>query len=78
MEFAYDDKTKLGGSGTATIYINDKSVGSVKIDKTEFAVFSADETANVGLDMETMTVTDYTVETSKFNGKIDKVTINLK
>jgi len=78
MDFAYDDKTKMGGSGTATIFINDKNVGSAKIEKTEFSIFSADETANVGLDMESMTVTDYTTETSKFTGKIDKVTISLK
>jgi len=78
MDFAYDDKTKMGGSGTATIYINDKKVGSVKVDKTEFSIFSADETANIGLDMESMTVTDYDTESSKFNGKIDKVVISLK
>jgi len=78
MDFAYDDKTKMGGSGTATIYINDKKVGSVKVDRTEFSIFSADETANVGLDMESMTVTDYDTESSKFNGKIDKVVISLK
>jgi len=40
--------------------------------------FSGDETANVGLDKVTMVTDDYDIETSRFNAKIDKVTINLK
>ena len=71
-------RKKPGAGGTATLYIDGKSVGSTKVAKTEFAVFSADETAGVGVDTETPVSDDYDRATSKFTGKIDKVTINLK
>ena len=77
MDFAYDGGTP-GAGGTATISINGKKVGSVRVDKTEPNVFSADETANVGMDKETPVSEDYTAKTSKFTGSIDKVTITVK
>jgi len=78
MAFAYDGGDKPGAGGTATLYINDKAVGSGKIAATEFSIFSADETAGVGLDMETPVSDAYNRDTSKFTAKIDKVTITLK
>ncbi len=78
MEFAYQGGKKPGAGGTANLYINGKSVGSAEVKKTEFAVFSADETAGVGVDAETPVSDEYTRATSKFTGSIDKVTINLK
>lgn len=77
LAFAYKGK-KPGMGGTATLYINGKSVGTGEIKQTEFAIFSADETAGVGVDAETPVSEDYTRASSKFTGKIDKVTINLK
>jgi len=77
MDFAYEGE-KPGQGGTVTLYVNDKKVGSGKVEKTEPSMFSADETCNVGIDMETMVTTDYNLETSKFNGKIEKVTISQK
>ena len=59
MDFAYDGGEKPGAGGTATLYVNGKSVGSRKVPKTQFAVFSADETAGVGIDMETTVSEDY-------------------
>ena len=58
--------------------INGKRVGSSRVDKTQFAMWSADEIANVGADRETPVSRQYTGETSTFTGKIDKVTIALK
>lgn len=78
LDFAYDGEPKLGGGGTATLSINGKRVGAGRIDKTEFAIWSLDETANVGIDRETPVSPDYTEETSKFSGKIHKVKITLK
>ena len=78
MEFDYDGKPKLGAGGTVTFSINGKKAGSGRIAKTQFAVFSADETANVGVDRETSVSPDYDEETSRFTGKINKVTIRLK
>jgi len=77
MDFAYDGG-KPGSGGTVTLFINDKSVGTVKVAQTEFSIYSADETAGVGVDAETPVSEDYTRASSKFTGTIDKVTINLK
>lgn len=77
MDFAYDGG-KLGAGGTATLYVDGKSAGSVKVPQTQFAVFSADETAGVGIDAETPVTEDYTAASNGFTGSIDKVTINLK
>jgi len=46
--------------------------------KASPALFSADETAGVGVDAETPVSDSYTSTTGKFTGSIDKVTINLK
>jgi len=78
MDFAYDGGDKPGAGGTATLYINGKSVGSAKIPATEFSIFSGDETAGVGEDPETTVSDNYDRAGSKFTGKIDKVTITLK
>lgn len=77
MSFAYDGG-KPGAGGTASLYINGKATGSAKVERTEFAVFSADETAGVGVDAETPVSEDYTRANSEFTGTIDKVTITLK
>ena len=77
MDFACDGG-KPGSGGTATLFINGKQVGTARVEKTEANVFSADETANVGIDKETMVTDDYDRESSEFTGKIDKVTITLK
>ena len=77
LDFAYKGK-KPGMGGTATLYINGKSVGTGEIKQTEFAIFSADETAGVGVDAETPVSEDYNRAGSKFTGTIDKVTISLK
>jgi arylsulfatase len=77
LDFAYNGG-KPGAGGTATLYVNETSVGSTKLNKTEPGIFSADETANVGRDKETMVSNDYSLESSKFNGKIERVVINLK
>ena len=78
MDFAYDGGEKPGAGGTATLYINGQSVGSTKVEQTEFSVFSADESAGVGMDRETPVSEEYDRNSSKFTGKIGRVTINLK
>ena len=78
MDFAYEGGDKPGAGGTATLFINGKSVGSAKIEATEFSIFSADETASVGVDFETPVTPDYDRASSEFTGKIDQVTITLK
>jgi arylsulfatase len=69
---------KPGAGGTATLYVDGESVGSVEVPKTQLAIFSADETAGVGLDPETAVSDDYQAHASEFSGDIEQVTINLK
>ena len=56
----------------------DQQVGTGQVEKTQFAIWSADETANVGMDRETPVSSDYTEENSRFTGQIDSVTITVK
>jgi arylsulfatase len=74
MDFAYEGGR--GGGGTVTLSVDGKQVGTGKIPKTQPNIYSADETAGVGVDMETPVTDDYTLESSKFTGSIGKVTIN--
>ncbi|MCG6536295.1 MAG: sulfatase-like hydrolase/transferase, partial [Syntrophales bacterium LBB04] len=78
MEFAYDGGG-VGKGGTATLFVNGKKVAGGRIERTQAAMFSADEGTDVGEDGETPVVEDYGVPAPyKFTGKIDKVTIELK
>jgi arylsulfatase A-like enzyme len=49
FEFAYDGGG-VGKGGTGTLYLNDKKVGEGRIGRTQPMIFSADETADVGID----------------------------
>ncbi len=79
FEFDYDGGgTGKGGNGT--IYVNDKSVATARIEKTQPLIFSADETADVGLDNQTPVALGigYGPEETKFTGSISKVVVELK
>jgi arylsulfatase len=78
LEFAYDGGG-LGKGGTGTLYVNDRKVGEGRIERTQPMIFSADETADVGIDLASPVVEAIGSErASKFTGKIEKVTIELK
>ena len=78
FEFAYDGGG-LGKGGMGTIFVNGKKVAEGRIDRTQAMIFSADEGADVGEDGETPVSEDYQAgEESKFTGKINKVTVDLK
>jgi len=79
LDFVYDGKG-LGKGGKATIYVNDKAVGDGRVEKTQPNIFSADETADVGLDNQTPVAEGigYGPEETRFTGKINKVTVELK
>jgi hypothetical protein len=76
FEFAYDGGG-VGKGGAGTLYVNGKNVATGRIDQTQCCAFSADEGADVGADEGTPVTEAYQVP-SKFTGKIDKVTIELK
>ena len=78
FEFAYDGEG-LGKGGLGTLYVNDQKVGEGRIERTQPSAFSADETADVGIDLGTPVVEAIGAEhRSAFTGKIDKVTVQLK
>jgi arylsulfatase A-like enzyme len=77
-EFIYEGGDKPGMGGEGIISVNGKKVAEGRIEKTTPFVFSADETADVGMDDATPVTEDYKERDNKFNGKIAKVTIELK
>ncbi|BFU96516.1 MAG: Sulfatase [Nitrospira sp.] len=77
FEFAYDGGG-LGKGGTGTLYLNDRKVGEGRIGRTQPTIFSADETADVGVDLSTPVVEAVGSEAvSRFTGKIHRVTVEL-
>jgi arylsulfatase len=76
-KFAYDGGNP-GSGGTGTIFVDGKKVAEGRIEKTTPFVFSADETADVGVDDATPVTEDYKQHGNEFTGKIDKVTVELK
>jgi arylsulfatase len=76
--FAYDGGG-MGKGGQGTLYVNDQRVGEGRIEHTQPMIFSADETADVGIDLATPVVETIGAEAkSKFTGTIDKVTVEVK
>jgi arylsulfatase len=75
-EFTYDGNG-LGKGGTVTLYVDGKKAGDARIDATEPMTFSADETTDVGVDSATPVSDDYTPQTSRFNGRVRWVQIDL-
>jgi len=76
FDFAYDGGG-LGKGGTGTLFVNGKKVATGRIERTQFAVYSADEGADVGSDEGTPVTESYKVP-FKFTGKITSVTIDQK
>ncbi|UZE96362.1 hypothetical protein [Alkalimarinus alittae] len=78
FEFAYDGGG-LAKGGNGTLFVNDKKVAEGRIESTQPMVFSADETADVGIDLATPVVEAIGSEAkSRFTGKINKVTVAAK
>jgi arylsulfatase A-like enzyme len=76
MEFAYDGGG-LAKGGNVSLYYDGKKVGEGRVERTHPMMFSADETTDVGRDTATPVSSDYTRQTSVFNGKVNWVQIDL-
>ena len=79
FDFEYDgDGAGKGGDGT--LYVNGKEAGNARIEKTQPNIFSADETADVGLDNQTPVALGigYGPEETKFTGTINKIIVEIK
>jgi arylsulfatase len=78
VDFAYDGGG-LGKGGTATLSVNGEKVAEGRIERTEPMFFSADETADVGIDLGTPVVEAIGAEArSRFTGRIPRVTVELR
>jgi hypothetical protein len=68
----------MGKGGDATLTVNGAKVAETKIPMTQALIFSADETADVGMDDATPVVESVgSGHASRFTGKINKVTVQL-
>jgi arylsulfatase len=78
FQFDYDGGGP-GKGGKGTLYVNDEKVAEGRIEHTQAAIFSADETADVGVDLGTPVVETIGSEAkSRFTGRIPKITIQVK
>ena len=76
FDFAYDGGGP-GKGGTGTLFVNGEKVGQGRIDVTQCCGFSATEGADVGMNTGTPVSLHYE-NPFRFNGKIERVTIDLK
>lgn len=78
FEFAYDG-SGLGKGRMGTLFVNDRKVGEGRIERTQPMIFSADETADVGIDLETLVVEAIGAERrSRFTGQIPSLMVEVK
>jgi hypothetical protein len=77
LDFAYDGGG-VGKGGKATLYVNGKPVAETRVEKTQPNVFSADETADVGVDNQTPVALGIGIgPETRFTGKINKITLEV-
>ena len=68
-----------GKGGIGTLFVNGEKVAEGRIEHTQAGIFSADETADVGIDLGTPVVEAVGSEhASKFTGHISKVTVEVR
>jgi len=75
MEFDYDGGG-LGKGGTVSLFYDGDRVGQGRLEHTVPLIFSADETADVGLDSGTPVVPDYEQTNGRFNGDIHWIQVD--
>ncbi len=76
MEFTYDGGGLAKGGGVE-LFHDGTSVATGRVELTEPMIFSADETTDVGRESGTPVTDDYTAESSRFNGRIEWVQIDI-
>jgi arylsulfatase len=75
MEFKYDGGGVAKG-GLVTLYVDGKKAGEGRVDQTEPAIFSADETLDIGNEFGSPVTFDYPKE-KKFSGDVNWVEIDV-
>ena len=77
MEFKYDGGG-LAKGGAVTLYVDGKSVGEGRVERTVPMAFSADETCDVGKEAGSPVSPDYGPEGNAFSGEVNWVQIDLE
>jgi arylsulfatase len=78
FDFAYDGGGMAKG-GTGTLSVNGKQVAQGRIERTQPALFSVDDTADVGIDLGTPVVESVGAEKkSRFTGRIPKLVLEIR
>jgi len=75
MEFTYDGGGLAKGGGV-WLFIDGRKVGEGRVEMTEPFAFSADETADVGLEAGSPVSLDYGTKGNAFNGEINWLEID--
>jgi len=75
-----DDGGGMGKGGVAKLSVDGKQVAQGRIGKTQGYIFSADETADVGVDNQTPVALGigYGPTETQFTGKIRKIVVDVK
>jgi arylsulfatase len=77
LDFDYDGGGP-GKGGDATLYVNGESVAKGRVEKTQPNIFSADETADVGLDNQTPVARGIGIGAeTRFTGKIHEILLEV-
>ena len=79
LDFVYDGGG-IGKGGMATLSVDGETAAEGRIEKTQPLIFSADETADVGLDNQTPVAEGIGIgrDETHFTGKIHKVIVDVK
>jgi arylsulfatase A-like enzyme len=76
VEFAYDGGG-LGKGATVKLYVDGKTVGKGRIERTHAFFFSMDETLDIGCDEGDPVSSDYGPRDNAFSGKVEWVQIDI-
>jgi hypothetical protein len=78
LDFAYDGGGPRRG-GKAVLLVNGKPVAEGRVEKTQPNIFSADETADVGIDNQTPVALGIGVGAeTRFTGRINEVRLEVQ
>jgi arylsulfatase len=80
LQFVFDyDGGGPAKGGKGTLFVNGQKVAEGRIERTQPGIFSADETADVGIDLGTPVVEAIGAEAkSRFTGHIPKLTVEVR
>jgi len=79
IRYEFDSESdEPGAGGTGTLFVNRKKVAEGRIEHTTPFLFSADETADVGVDEATPVTEEYKERHNAFTGTIEKVTVTVE